>query len=127
MKYKSIFDVYSRKKDTILDYQLCKAYLGINGGINRMVEVILLEKEKNPFHRKKISEVVRNLVGHRDPLINIPKLGIHSKSSQILSDFVERNFDRIVSSHKLRKGIFPIKFMDLVDEELPKMKKNGLN
>jgi hypothetical protein len=53
--------------------------------------------------------------GKSNPTIAIPQFRYEKKVHDIISEFVYRNFDKMVTDRK-NGEIYPIKFMDIVDE-----------
>jgi len=111
-----LLEVYKKKSDFILDYQVCKAYFKDSAlSIMAIVEKILRAKYNLPWQEKIIRKVLMENRGKSNPTIAIPQFRYEKKVHDIISEFVYRNFDKMVADRK--KGeIYPIKFMDIVDE-----------
>jgi phenolic acid decarboxylase len=111
-----LLEVYKKKSDFILDYQVCKAYFKDSAlSIMTIVEKILKAKYNLPWQEKIIRKVLMENRGKSNPTIAIPQFRYEKKVHDIISEFVYRNFDKMVTDRK--KGeIYPIKFMDIVDE-----------
>ena len=117
MKNVKIFEAYKKKKDFLMDYQLCRAYLGENVGVTRLVEIILLNKFKNPDDHKFITGIIRATGGKRDAFVDLSRaFGYKEKVSDILASFVEHHFDVMVASIQTKLGNYPLTFRDIVEQ-----------
>ena len=111
-----VLEAYKKKADFILNFQVCKAYFKDSAlSIMAIVEKILKAKYNLPWQEKIIRKVLMENRGKSNPTIAIPQFKYEKNVHDIISEFVYRNFDKMVADRK--KGeIYPIKFMDIVDE-----------
>jgi len=118
MKNVNAFEAYKKKKDFLMDFQLCRAYLGENCGVSRLVEIILLAKFKDPLAQKKIINTVRATGGKRNAVIDLPRLEFKSTVEGVLATFVENRFDKMVAEVSIKLGNYPLKFREIVEQNL---------
>ena len=118
MKYVKTFTAYKKKADLLMDYQLCKAHLGESGSVHRIAEKILLErKHLSNEERRAIHKAVTKTIGVKGVNISVPRLNINKSPSDILSEYVKKNFDNMVSMVKYRGlGDYPLKFRDIIEK-----------
>ena len=116
MKYNKIYQGYNAN-DLLLNYQLCKAYFNDNCSIVQIVEKILLER----FHDLSFKEraKIKECHGKSNALISLPRLGFEAKVNDILKDYVEKRFDKmVVEATSTKRSAYPQKFRDLIEKLL---------
>ena len=99
MKQKKIYESYVKDTGSTLvsNYQLCRSRLDVNGSILRLCEQLLVRKYQKPWMRGHISKAITSAEkSGSDYVISIPKLKVRKKASEILSEFVEKEFDYMV-------------------------------
>jgi hypothetical protein len=114
MKYLKIYQGFKPKADMILNYQLCRAYFGENGGVYDMVEKILSSKFGGLHAKDKA--IIRELRGKHNPVIELPYHEFKATVEEILEGFVELRFDKMVLEVLSRKEGYPLKFRDIVEK-----------
>jgi hypothetical protein len=121
MKNIKIYEGYKRSADFLLNFQMCRAYLGENCGVSRIVEIILLGKFgsefdlNDPTSYKRFSDTIRNSQGKRNAIIEFKHFDFKESVEDILSKFVESKFDKMVAAIKVSLGNYPLKFRDIVE------------
>jgi hypothetical protein len=113
MKYTKIYQGFKPKADMLLNYQLCKAYFGDNGGVIDMVERILASKFGGLHPKDQM--VIRSLRGKHNPVIELPYHDFKATVEEILAGFVELRFDKMVFEVLSRKEGYPLAFRDIVE------------
>ena len=122
MKHQKIYDGYKKKAGFPLNFQLCRAYLGDNYSVSRVVELILLTKFRNELAGdEKGMEIflskVRAIQGKpKETIIELPRLGFKDSVENILATFVERKFDKMVEAVKISLGQYPLTFRDIIEQ-----------
>lgn len=122
MKNIKIYEGYKRSADFLLNFQMCRAYLGENCSVARIVEIILLGKFggefdlKDPKSYKRFSDAIRDSIqGKRNAIIEFKHFDFKESVEDILSKFVESKFDKMVAAIKVSLGNYPLKFRDIVE------------
>ena len=113
-----VLEVYKKKADFILDYQVCKAYFKDSAlPIMAIVEKILKAKYNLPWQEKIIRKALNENRGKSNPTIAIPQFKYEKNVHDILSEYVTRNFDKIVKDYKNQgTGVYPLRFIDVVSK-----------
>ena len=122
MKNVKIYEGYKKKADFLLNFQLCRAYLGENCSVARVVEIILLGKFSSEFDMndpesyKSFVAKIRATHGKRNAMIELPRQDFKDSVENVLAKFVENKFDRMVSAVKINLGAYPLKFRDIIEQ-----------
>ena len=113
-----ILEAYKKKADFILDYQVCKAYFKDSAlSIMAIVEKILKAKYNLPWQEKIIRKVLQENRGKSNPTIAIPQFKYEKNVHDIISEYVIRNFDRIVTDYKNQgSGVYPLRFLEVLEK-----------
>ena len=110
-----LLEGYKKKADYILNCAMCKAYFKDCGMSNMtIVEKILRAKYNLPWQEKIIRRVLNEVRGKNNPLISIPQFKYEKNMRDIISQFVYRNFDKMVADHKEHGG-YPLGLIDVID------------
>jgi hypothetical protein len=123
MKNVKIYEGYKKKADFLLNFQLCRAYLGENcKKVTDAVEAILLYKFRgeidtsSPDAYKAFTSKVRATGGKQHAAVELPLQDFKDSVENILAKFVENKFDRMVSAVKINLGAYPLKFRDIIEQ-----------
>lgn len=121
MKNEKIYDGYKKKADFLLNFQLCRAYLGENCGVARIVEIIILNKFREALlgddrQTERVIGTIRATQGKRNAIIDLPRLDFKQSVESILAEFVEKKFDKMVAAIRISLGNYPLKFRDIVEQ-----------
>ena len=109
------YDSYKKKSTLLIDYQMCKAYFNdMSASIIGIVEDILKEKYNLPWQLKFIRRATMNARGKSNAVISIPQFKYEEKVNDILSKFIEKNFDKMVRDQKTNKN-YPFIFRDIIE------------
>lgn len=109
------YDVYKKKEDLLLSFQMVRAYYGDNGAsIPTLVTKILKEKYNLPWQDKIIRNAVEQIKGQRDAVLVIPQFKYEKKVSDILSVFVKRKFGAMMVGANEWDNIYPLAFKEIV-------------
>ena len=113
-----ILEAYKKKADFILDYQVCKAYFKESAlSIMAIVEKILKAKYNLPWQEKIIRKAITENRGKSNPTIAIPQFKYEKNVHDIISEYVVRNFDKMVTDYKNQgSGVYPLRFIDVVSK-----------
>ena len=115
-KNEKLLAAYKKKADLILNYQMCKAYYKDSAlSILAIVEKILKAKYNLPWQEKLIRKALNEARGKTNATITIPQFKYEKKVHDILSEFVERNLDKMARETSTR-GLYPLAFVDLVEK-----------
>jgi len=107
---------YKKIESLILNYQMCKAYFhDQSASIIGVVELILKEKYNLPWQLKFIRKATLAARGKSNALISIPQFKYEEKVNDIISKFVIKNFDKMVSDQK-KNSTYPFAFRDLIEK-----------
>ena len=110
------FDSYKKIESVILNYQMCKAYFhDQSASIIGVVELILKEKYNLPWQLKFIRKATMEARGKSNPLISIPQFKYEERVNDILSKFVRKNFDKMVSDQK-KNSNYPFALRDIIEK-----------
>lgn len=111
----TLLTAYKKKADLILNYQMCKAYYKDSAlSILSIVEKILKAKYNLPWQEKIIRRVLAQAKGKSNAIISIPQFKYEKNVNDILAEFVERNFDRMVADRKAN-GMYPIALTTIIE------------
>ena len=113
MKYSEIYEALKPKLDLQLSFQLCRAFLNNNTSVLGIVEKIL-EQKFGGLHDKD-KQLIRELRGKRNPVIELPYHEFKATEEDILSEFVSRKFDKMVNEVKAGKEGYPLVFRDMIE------------
>ena len=115
-KSEKIYNQYKSKESLLTNYQMVKAYFNDNGAsILSLVERILKQKYNLPWQEKLIHKAVIGVRGVKNPTISIPQFKFEETPNDILSKFVKRRFDNMLSDRK-RNNNYPFMFRDIVEK-----------
>jgi hypothetical protein len=113
MKYSKIYEVFKPKADLLMNYQLCRAYLNDNGGVLDIVDKILTQKFGGLHPKDRVA--IRELRGKRNPTIELPYHDFKATVEEILENFVELKFDKMVAEFLAKKPNYPLTFRDIIE------------
>jgi len=116
MRNSKIYEAFKPKADLLMKYQLCKAYLNDNGSIVHMVESILSKKFFDLTDKEKA--YIRDCHGRSNAVVEIPRHDFKANVNDILGEFIEKNFDVMVSEVLSRKSTYPLTFRDIIERNL---------
>lgn len=118
MENEKIYKEYLKKRDLLLDYKLCCAYLDMNASISRVAERILMNKFRKAEQRMHLNKAIVSIKDKHNATISIPKLGYNNTAPNVLKNFVKNHFDVMVASVK-RDGLgnYPIRFKEIIDKK----------
>ena len=124
MKQKKIYESYVTDTGSTLvsNYQLCRSRLDTNGSILRLCEQLLLRQFNKPWMRGCISKAIASAEKKgSDYVISIPKLKFTKKASDILSEFVDKEFDYMVYEVSIKGlGRYPYNLKKAMEKVLRK-------
>lgn len=110
-----IYKRYQKVETLLSNYQLCKAYFNDNSAsIIGVVEHILRNKYNLPWQRKFITKATMSARGKQNALIEIPQFNYSERVNDILSKFVKKNFDKMLTERKT-KGNYPLILRDVAE------------
>ena len=111
-----LLEDYKKNSNFILNYQMCKAYYKDSAlSIMAIVEKILKAKYNLPWQEKIIRKALSEVRGQKNPLIEIPQFKYSKNVHDILAEFVERNFDKMIADHKTN-GLYPLGLRDIIEK-----------
>jgi hypothetical protein len=113
MKNVKVYEGFKPKADLLLKFQLCRAYLNASGSILDVVEAILAEKFGGLHDTDK--KIIRELRGKHNPTVNIPYREFKATVDEILSNYIEMRFDKMVAEVLSKKSTYPLKFRDIIE------------
>ena len=123
MKYQKIYDGYKKKANFLLNFQLCRAYIGENcKKITDAIEAILLYKFRSeidtsdPDSYTAFSSKIRETQGKRNAIVELPLQGYKESVEDILAWFVANRFDKMVDAVKISLGQYPLAFRDIIEQ-----------
>jgi hypothetical protein len=96
-----------------MNYQLCRAYLNVSGGVLDIVEAILSRRFGGLSQKEK--ETLKELRGKRNPVVDFPNHEFKATISEILETFVEQRFDKMVAEFFASKPNYPLTFRDIIE------------
>ena len=109
------FNAYKKKADLLLNYQMCKAYYRDSGiSVLGIAEKILKEKYNRPWQLKLIRKAMMGAKGKNNPTISIPQVKFEKNVHDILSNYVEKHFDRMMGDRKTN-GMYPLKLREIIE------------
>jgi len=111
-----ILEAYKKKADLLLNYQMCKAYYKDSAmSMTNIVDKILREKYDLPWQAKIIRKALNEVQGKTDAIVSIPKFKYEKKMRDIMSDFVMKNFKKMVVDSKMN-GLYPFELRDIIEK-----------
>jgi hypothetical protein len=111
-----LLEGYKKSSNFILNYQVCKAYYKDSAlSIMAIVEKILKKKYNLPWQEKIIRKALNEVRGQKNPLIEIPQFKYSKNVHDILAEFVEKNFDKIIIDRKTN-GMYPLGLRDIIEK-----------
>ena len=123
MKHQKIYDGYKKKANFLLNFQMCRAYIGENcKKVTDAVEAILLHKFRgeidtsDPDRYKAFSSKIRETQGKRNAIVELPLQGYKESVEDILAWFVANRFDKMVDAVKISLGQYPLTFRDIIEQ-----------
>ena len=122
MKHQKIYEGYKKKADFLLNFQMCRAYIGENcKKVTDAVEAILLHKFRgeidtsDPDMYKAFSSKIRATQGKRNAVVELPLQGYKESVEDILAWFVANRFDKMVEAVKISLGAYPLEFRNIIE------------
>lgn len=116
MRYTKIYEAFKPKADLLMNFQLCRAYLGDNRGVLDLVERILSDKFGGLHIKDRL--YIRGLRGNRNPVIELPYHDFKGSVEEILAAYVELRFDKMVTEILAKKQGYPLTFRDIVERNI---------
>jgi hypothetical protein len=113
MKYGKIYNGYTGKADLLMNFQLCRAYLNENCSVSKVVEIVLTQMH-GKLYKDEIAKV-RESHGKTNAVIELPRLKIKATANEILANYVELRFDKMVAEVLARKENYPLTFRDIIE------------
>lgn len=116
-----LYTAYKSKADFVTNYQMIKAYLsdkGIGSSITSILNMILRQKYDLPWQEKIIRNALVDIRGKRNAVVSIPQFKFEKNVETIFSEFVERNFGKMVIDHPKKRSEYPFMFRDLIEKYL---------
>ena len=111
-----LLEGYKKNSNFILNYQMCKAYYKDSAlSIMGIVEKILKKKYNLPWQEKIIRKAINEVRGQKNPLIDIPQFNYSKNVHDILAEFVEKNFDKMIADRKTN-GMYPLGLRDIIEK-----------
>ena len=109
-------EAYKKKADLLLNYQMCKAYFKDSAmSIMGIVEKILRQKYDLPWQAKVIRRTLNDVKGQTNAIISIPKFNYEKKVHDIISEFVIKNFGKMLADRKTNE-LYPIGLRDIIEK-----------
>ena len=105
-----LYKEYAKKSTLLTDYQLCKAYFGVNESLRRIVYRILCLRYTLPWQQK----LLRKLINSECKTYCCKQLNLDETNSSILKKFVEKNMSKMVGDMK-NGHEYPVFLRDLVE------------
>jgi hypothetical protein len=123
MKNQKIYDGYKKKAGFLLNFQLCRAYIGENcKKVTDAVEAILLHKFRgeidtsDPDTYKAFTSKIRATQGKEHAVVELPLQGYKETVGDTLAWFVANRFDKMVEAVKISLGQYPLTFRDIIEQ-----------
>ena len=123
MKNIKIYEGYKKKADFLLNFQLCRAYIGENcKKVTDAVEAILLNKFRgeidtsDPDSYRVFTAKIRATKGKQHAVVELPLQGYKETVEDTLAWFVANRFDKMVEAVKISLGAYPLKFRDIIEQ-----------
>lgn len=113
---KDLYNVYAKKATMLEHYQMCVCYLNPHGrrSVYDIVELILREKYSLSWQTKIIRRALSSVRGERNATITIKEFNFSENITDILANYVKRNFLKMVGTFK-QSGRYPLFFRQLVE------------
>ena len=116
MKNVKIYNGFKPKADLLMNFQLCKAYLNENCSIAQIVEKIILERHHDLTYKERAK--IRECHGNRNAVIELPRIDFKATVDEVLANYVELRFDKMVAEVLAHKSTYPLTFRDIVERYL---------
>lgn len=113
MKNLAIYEALKPKADLQLNFQMCRAFLNNNTSVLGIVEKIL-DLKFGGLHDKD-KQLIRELRGQRNPVIELPYHDFKASEENILAEFVNHKFDKMVNEVKAGKEGYPLVLRDMIE------------
>lgn len=111
-----LLEGYKKHSNFILNFQMCKAYYKDSAlPIMAIVEKILKAKYNLPWQEKIIRKALNEARGKKNPLIEIPQFKYSKNVHDILAEFVEKNFDKMIADRKTN-DLYPLGLRDIIEK-----------
>lgn len=108
---------YVKKATLLEDYNLLKAYFKFdNASVLGITEKILLDKYNNPYIRKEIHRKVLALQNTTNTPLVIERIKLNATPKEILRDYIEKNFKKIINDRKKMPSRYPIFLRDIIEK-----------
>ena len=108
---------YVKKATLLEDYNLLKAYFKFdNASVLGIAEKILLDKYNNPYIRKEIHRKVLALQNTTNTPLVIERIKLNATPKEILRDYIEKNFKKIINDRKKKPSRYPIFLRDIIEK-----------
>lgn len=111
-----LFEAYTKKATLLEHYQMCVCYLNPNGrrSVFDIIELILREKYSLHWQAKIIRRSISSARESRTNTIVIKEFNFTENITDILANYVKRNFLKMVGTFK-QSGRYPLFFRQLVE------------
>ena len=111
-----LLEGYKKHSNFILNFQMCKAYYKDSAlSATAIVEKILKAKYNLPWQEKIIRKALSEVRGQKNPLIEIPQFKYSKNVHDILAEFVEKNFDKMIADRKTN-DLYPLGLRDIIEK-----------
>ena len=111
-----LLEGYKKHSNFILNFQMCKAYYKDSAlPIMAIVEKILKAKYNLPWQEKIIRKALNEVRGQKNPLIEIPQFKYSKNVHDIIAEFVEKNFDKMIADRKTN-DLYPLGLRDIIEK-----------
>ena len=108
---------YVKKATLLEDYNLLKAYFKFdNASVLGIAEKILLDKYNHPYIRKEIQRKVLALQNTTNTPLVIEMIKLNATPKEILRDYIENNFKKIINDRKKMPSRYPIFLRDIIEK-----------
>jgi hypothetical protein len=116
MKNVKIYNAFKGKADQLMKFQLCRAYLNENCGVIQIVEKILMERFHDLSTKERVK--IRENHGKSNPVIEIPRLDFKATVNEIINNYIEIRFDKMVAEVLAKKNTYPLTFRDIIERNM---------
>ena len=108
---------YVKKATLVEDYNLLKAYFKFdNASVLGIAEKILLDKYNHPYIRKEIHRKILALQNTTNTPLVIERIKLNATPKEILRDYIEKNFKKIINDRKKMPSRYPIFLRDIIEK-----------